>query len=242
VSKCQLATVRLLQKNYAEALRLYFEVLEIFERLNEPGTVATAWHQIGTVYKDAGQFEPAEDAYQRSLTIEVRIGASRGQAATLNQLGRLYSSARRHEEAIRLYRQAADIYVQLGDLLRESMVRSNTANVLANLNQLDDARREIERAIECNKTFGHVAEPWKTFDILSDIERAAGNQSAALEARNRAIAAYLAYRRDGGAPEIDTNQLAGIVEQDREAARTAIADPQTPYGLAAEITLILEKI
>jgi len=113
---------------------------------------------------------------------------------------------------------------------------------LVKLNQLDDARREIERALECKKTFGHVAEPWRTFAVLSNIERAAGNQSAALEAHNRAIAAYLAYRRDGGAPEIDTNQAAIIVEQGPEAARAAVSDPETPYRLAAEITLILEKI
>ena len=41
-------------------------------------------------------------------------------------------------------------------------------------------------------------EPWKTFDILSDIERDAGRPAAAFEARRRAIEAYLAYRRDGG--------------------------------------------
>jgi tetratricopeptide (TPR) repeat protein len=242
VSKGQLATVRLEQKNYAEALRLYFEVLEIFERLNEPGAVATSWHQIGRVYEDAGQFEQAELAYQKSMTIEVRLGAPRGQATTLIQLGNLYSSAGRREEAIRLYRQAADIYVQLGDLLGESRARSNAADELVKLNQIDDARREIERALECKKTFGHVAEPWRTFAVLSNIERAAGNQSAALEAHNRAIAAYLAYRRDGGAPEIETTQLTGIVQQDREAARAALSNPETPYYVAAEITLILEKI
>jgi tetratricopeptide (TPR) repeat protein len=243
VSKGNLATVRLEQKNYPEALRLHSEVREIFERLNEPAAVAVSWHQIGRVYQEAGQFEPAEDAYQKSLTIKVRIGARAGQAATLNQLGLLYSSVDRCEEAIRLYRQAADLYVQLGDLLNESRVRSNAAIQLVELNRFDEARREIERAVECKRPFGHAAEPWKTFAILSNIERAAGNHSAALEARNRASAAYLAYRRDGGAPQVDvdTNQLAGIVEQDRAAARDAVADPEIPYRIAAEITLILDN-
>ena len=240
VGKGNLATVRLQQKNYAEALRLYTEVREIFERLNEPAVVAGIWHQIGMAYQDAGQFEPAEDAYQKSLNIRVRIGARADQAPTLGQLGTLYSYMGRLEEAIRLYRQAADISVQLGDLLGESKARNNAADELVKLNRFDDARREIERAVECKKPFGHAAEPWTTFAILSDIERAAGNQPAALEARNRAIAAYLAYRRDGGEPQVDTNQLAGIVE-DRAAARAAVADPEIPYRIAAEITLLLDN-
>jgi hypothetical protein len=45
--------------------------------------------------------------------------------------------------------------------------------------------------------FGHAAEPWKTWDILAAIEADAGDPAAA-EARSKAIACYLAYRRDGG--------------------------------------------
>ena len=40
VSKRQLATVRLRQKNYSEALRLYAEARDTFQRLNEPASVA----------------------------------------------------------------------------------------------------------------------------------------------------------------------------------------------------------
>ena len=241
VSKANLATVRLSQKDYAEALRLYSEVREIFENINEPATVATTWHQIGMVYRAADQFEPAEHAFQRSLTIQVRIGSHSGQAMTLSQLGYLYSSAGRTEDAIRLYRQAVDIRVELGDLIGEGRARSNIAVWLIALNRLDEARREIERAIECTETFGHAAERWKTLAALSDLEHAVGNQLAALDARSRAIAAYLAYRRDGGAPEIDPTGLAGVVEKDPGAARVALADPEIPYHVAAEIALAFEK-
>lgn len=34
----------------------------IFERLYEPNMVSTAWHQIGTVYREAGDYESAETA------------------------------------------------------------------------------------------------------------------------------------------------------------------------------------
>ena len=241
-SKGQLATVRQHQGNYPEALCLHSEARDVFESLNEPAQVARAWHQIGLVYEDTGQLGAAEHAYQRSLNIKVMIGDRAGQAATLGQLGNLYSKMGRSEDAVRLYRQAADIAVQVGDLRREGIQRNNVADELVKLRRYDEARQEVIRAIECKKPFGHVAQPWTSFAILSNLERAVGNQPAELGARTQAIAAYLAYRRDGGAAEIDTTQLVEMVKQDPAGARAALDDPEIHYGLAAEITLALEGL
>jgi tetratricopeptide (TPR) repeat protein len=242
VCKNQLATVRLHQGHYSEALRLYAEVREVFERLNESAMIAVAWHQIGMVHEAAGEYEAAEQSYQKSLSIEVRAGNLGGQAPTFGQLGNLYSELGRPEDAVRLYRQAAEIFVAIGDLRSEGMARGSVAKELVKLRRFGEARLEIERAIECDKPFGHVAQPWRTFAILCDLERAVGNQPAALAARDQAIAAYLAYRSDGGAPEIDVAELAAIVKQDPAAARAALDDPNLPFRMAAEIMLALRNL
>ena len=52
--------------------------------------------------------------------------------------------------------------------------------------------------MECREPFGHAAEPWTTWRILAGIEASAGNAIAAAQAHARAVACYLAYRRDGG--------------------------------------------
>ena len=122
---------------------------------------------------------------------------------------------------------------------REGVVRSNAAIQLIELRRYDEARRELERAIECKKLFGHAAEPWKTFDNLCDLERAVGKLTAALVARQQAMEAYLAYRRDGGAPQIDPTPLIAMVKQDPVAARAAVEDPEVNYCDAAELILAL---
>jgi len=241
LNKNQLATVRLLQKKYSEALRLFGEARELFEFLGEPASVALAWHRIGIVHQEAGGHEAADQAYQKSLNIKVQIGDQSGQAATLGQLGNLYSSMGRHEEGVRLYRQTVDIAVQLGHLQLEGLTHNNIADKLVKLGRFDEARREIERAIECKKSFGHAATPWTSFAILSELERAVGNRPATLKARSQAIAAYLAYRRAGGAPEFNTTQLVALVNQDPTAARAARDDADIQYRVAAEITLLLER-
>ena len=84
VYKGQLATLRFLQNDHPEALRLYNEAREFFEQLSEPAMVATAWHQIGLVYQEAGQYVAGEVAYQKSLGInvarEIAVGKHRPRA------------------------------------------------------------------------------------------------------------------------------------------------------------------
>lgn len=207
VGKGNLGTVRLQQRRYPEALAAYAEARERFTQLDEPGTVAVFWHQTGMVYQDAGQPEAAEEAYRKSLAIAVRLGNVAGQAGTLLQLGNLYDGVlNRPEEAAAFYRQAADKYVEMRDVADEGLARSNLGNVLRKLRRLDEARQEIRRAIQCDAQFGHASEPWKTWGTLVNIETDAGNPTAAAEARQNALACYLAYRRDGGENHSDAGR------------------------------------
>ena len=206
---------------------------------------AVSWHQIGMVHEEVGGYEDAEQAYQKSLNLEIQTGSLGGQAQSASsQLGSLdtLGMGRTVEDAVRLYRQAGEIFIANGDLRREGFARFSTAREFIKLRRYDDARVEIDRAVECDKPFGHVAQPWKALDVLSDLERAVGNQHAAIAARDKALAAYLAYRRDGGAPQIDPTELIAIVKQDPDAARAASADPNINYGVAAEIILALEAM
>ena len=101
------------------------------------------------------------------------------------------------EEAAAFYRQAVDKYVEKRDGGRRQARRAISQTV-RELRRLDKARQEILRAIECNAQFGHASEPWKRWSILAGIETDAGNSTAAAAAKRKAIACYIAYRRDGG--------------------------------------------
>ncbi|MBL8436197.1 MAG: tetratricopeptide repeat protein, partial [Zoogloea sp.] len=220
--KGQLGTVRLAQRRYKDALEAYEETRKRFTALDEPGSVAVIWHQTGRVYQVAGQPEAAEDAYRKSLAIKVRLADVAGQASTLGQLGNLYASALdRPEEAAAFFRQAADKYVEIGDLTGEGCARNNLAITLRMLRRLDEAQQEIHRAIECIAPFGHAAEPWTTWAILAAIETDADQPAPAEDARRKAVAAYLAYRRDGGENHDLDGRLTLAVSQSIAAGQSA---------------------
>ncbi len=222
--KFQLGTVRMLQKNYAEALKIYTEARDIFQNLGEPGTVATAWHQIGMVYRQAGQYDRAEQAYRQALSIHVARKNRSYEAGSVNELGNLYGDMGRLEESVIFYRQAADIYAALPDMANEGRARNNIANTLIKLQRYDEARTELLRAIKCKEPYGHAAEPWKTFNILRELEQATGNRQAAANARQEAIASYLAYRRVGGENQNPGAKLSALVLQAIQQKRKSEAE------------------
>ena len=224
VGESELGNVRLAQQRYPEALAAYAEARKRFTQLDEPGSVAASWHQAGMAYQAADQPEAAEDAYRKSLAIKVRLGDVAGQASTLNQLGNLYDDALdRPEEATAFYRQAADKYVLTGDTAKEGVTRNNLGATLRKLRRFDEARQEIRQAIECNAKFGHASEPWKSWAILAAVETDAGNPTAAIEAQRKALASYLAYRRDGGENHNTNGRISLAVTQALLAGDTAQA-------------------
>ncbi len=196
--KGQLGTVRMLQQRYEEALAAYQEALKLFDALGEPGSVAvlgikSAWYtgthdSLNRLSEPIGKHSP----------LKVQQQNRSGEARSLHELGNLYDDMGRLEEAVAFYRQAADIYVTLSDLMHEGAARNNLAGTLMTLQRYDEARQELQRAIECKKPFGHAAEPWKTWALLHDLEQATGNAPAAADAWQQAVQCYLAYRRDGG--------------------------------------------
>src|SRR5262249_54842537 len=139
------------------------------------------------------------------------LGNRSGEASTLHELGNLYHVMGRLEVAVQFYLQAGAIYIELEDQAHEGITRNNAANTLLQLKSSDEARAELLPASECNRPFGHAAQPWTTFAILCHLELAVGNAGAAAVARQQAIEAYLAYRRARGENRTRGGQLAAAV-------------------------------
>jgi tetratricopeptide (TPR) repeat protein len=207
VGKGQLASVRMVQRRYDEALDLHNDLRERFERLEEPLQVATAWQLIGVTYEGLDQHDAAERAFQMSLGISVRLGDRSIEEKTLAELGYLYLKQGRFEEAARFCRNAAETAKSQNDLFAEGLDRINLAALLLELKRYDEARAELTRCEECLKPFGLAGKPWSYFHLVSVLEWAMGNEPAARNARSQAIQAYLDYRRAGGDSQTDARRL-----------------------------------
>jgi tetratricopeptide (TPR) repeat protein len=222
--KAQLGTVRLHQRRHAEAFALYEEARQLFMNLGDLRNVATAWHQIGIIHEHKGEAEEAEDAYRKALAIAVQIRNISAQAISLQHLGNLYKDHfDRDEEAVMLYRQAVEKNLLVGDIPSAAKAASGSALALRKLKHLDEARREIHRAIDLGREAGHSVAPWKFWNILTGIETDAGDFRAAANAKEHAIASFLAYRRDGGENQSGAGRISLAVTQALLAGDNATA-------------------
>ncbi len=212
VGKGQLGTVRFSQGRYEDAIKAHNEAREIFENLGELNMAAVALQQQGVVFEKIGQFEEAEQAFQQSLAVNVQHGSPLDEARSLGRLGNLYAKMERPEDAVIFFRQSAEKYTETNDMANEGRVRGNLTITLIMLKRYDEARQEIQRAIECFKPYGHHVEPWRAWDKLRDIELADGNQEAAALAREQAIQLYLVCRRDGGEDQSPSARLCALFE------------------------------
>jgi tetratricopeptide (TPR) repeat protein len=212
VGKGQLGTVRFSQGRYEDSIKAHNEAREIFENLGELNMATVALQQQGVVFEEIGQFEEAEQAFQQSLAVNVQQENPLDEARSLGRLGNLYAKMGRSEDAVISFRQSAGKYTEINDMANEGRVRGNLTITLIMLKRYDEARQEIQRAIECFKPYGHHVEPWRAWDKLRDIELADGNQEAAARARGQAIQLYLACRRDGGEDQSPSARLCTLFE------------------------------
>lgn len=205
--KGNLGTIYLEQKRYPEALVAFSETRDNFAALGDNSSVATAWHQIGRVHEHTGRYDEAERAYRESLGIALQLGDIAGQANTLNQMGILFRRLGRLEDAAESCRKAAHLHLAIGDRAGEGTARNNLAIALLELRRTAEARNEINRAIELKVRYGHATRIWTSWSLLGAIESADGHAEAAAEARGKALAAFLAYRRDGGENRTGSGRL-----------------------------------
>lgn len=192
------------------------------------------------VHQEAGNLEEAETAYLRSLSMKMQAGNKPHEATTRGQLGNLYyRMPGRREDAVAFFLQAAEIYADpaTANPLKEGACRSNAADTLIALGLLAEARPQLQRALACIAQFGPNAEPWKTWNVLQNLETAAGDSpAAAAEARANAIAAYAAARRGGWEITSGTvGRLSGLLRAILAAKVPTTPPDATPAEVHAQL-------
>ena len=201
------------------------EARERFARLGEPGSVAVVWHQTGMAYQESGNPEAAEDAYRESLAIKVRLGDTAGQASTLNQLGNLYDDCPEPPRGGGGLLPAGG-----GPLCRRSAIWRRRAR------QEQSRRHPAPAAASRRGAPGGPAgdrvqgassatppSPGRPGPSSPTSRPTPANPGAAAAARTQALAAYLAYRRDGGENHDRSGRLALAVTEPLSAGDPAAA-------------------
>src|SRR5262249_22294463 len=110
-------------------------------------TEATTLSNIGKSYSDLGDYRKALDYCNQSLPAKREAGERRGEAVVLTYMGRAYQGLGQGEKALDYYNQALRIRRDTSDRGGEAITLYNIARVQRDLNNLTEARAQIESAL-----------------------------------------------------------------------------------------------
>lgn len=103
----------------------YREAVEQWRAAGDRKWEAQTLHNIGSLYRNASQFEKAADSYGQALAVRREIKDRDGEGATLNGLATLYLRLSQREKARGFYEQALAIRREVGDREGEGQVLNN---------------------------------------------------------------------------------------------------------------------
>jgi tetratricopeptide (TPR) repeat protein len=147
-----------------------------------------AWILLGYAYKETGQYQKSQTAYERALSIFTGDSDHLGDYAnTLNDFAGLYRSTGRAKEAEGLWTRALNVYRQLDDHRGMVQVYANLAGMALEQRHLRAAQDAIAKAIAETKSANRLSDD--DLSLVSEV------QGWILSTRGDNVSAIADYRQ-----------------------------------------------
>lgn len=215
---------------WQEAVKTYEKALDGFGTSNLPLDVEVLT-QIGSIYQDQGDFDTAEDAYQRALNAAGGRSDPHGRALVLNNLGGLcalrydYATARRHFE------EAKAIFDATNDRQNSAAAGVGIADTLRDEGRLQDAVDQLVQSLLVFRDLGNMHSMAMTVGSLALTYHIAGRRPEAIHNYQAALEILSQIKdRSGGTPQTLLNLALVLKDEDRlDQARSFMEQAVAQY-------------
>lgn len=131
------------QRDFAGADSVYQDIVAA-----SGGNAAAAFHQLGIVAEKRRDFDKAQEWYQKSLEIELRLKNEHGAAQTYHQLGIVAQERRDFDQAQEWYQKSLEIELRLKDEYGASTTYHNLGIVAHEHRDFDKAEEWYQKSLE----------------------------------------------------------------------------------------------
>ncbi len=141
------------QSQYVKAIEYHKISIAIIEEIDDNPCVP--YCNLGTAYREHGDLQRAIEAYEKALTLNLKIGRDSGAAIQYGNIGAILAQQGLHERAQENFRNALVIHQKLDD--QESMSRQyhNLGCSYGEQGNLDQAIQMINKAINISNSIGN---------------------------------------------------------------------------------------
>ena len=169
------------QNDYARAVELYHECLEVRRALGDIRGTAQIVNNLGRIASFQGDYTQAIAYYEESLTLKRALNDLDGVASTLNNLGLAYFQLEDFARADSAFAESLVHARSLGNSGAAARALANLGQVAWRRDDLERAATLVEESIELRQALADVVGLAQSFGILGSIWKCQGDLGKALE-------------------------------------------------------------
>jgi tetratricopeptide (TPR) repeat protein len=149
----------------------FLQVAEIGEETGDDSFVATAYCNLGIVYRIRGYLDKAEEMHKKSLAISEELGLKEGMANDYGNLGNVYNTRGDLDKAEEMYRKSLAISEELGRKDGMASAYGNLGIVYQTRGNLDRAEEMYRKSLELFTAIGSKPMIEKLESLIDALKR-----------------------------------------------------------------------
>ena len=157
------------KNNVDEGLFLIMQAQEAYQQVNDSNRVAQMGKNMGNIFNIKGEYEKAEQSWNKSLEINRAIGNLEQEAGLLLNFGVYYYDKSYLSNAIDFYKRASSIFVSIGNKYGESQALYNLSEVYLLTCEYQNAYKVIQNSILIFSQLNYLLEELEAQFILSKL-------------------------------------------------------------------------
>lgn len=220
-----------------EALRYFFQSLEVAEQTESNDFLNSIYNNIGIIYQQNGANDKALEYMQQALKISREQDELSRVGMNLINLGNTLEKTGQKYLALKRYAEAAEIFRNQGDSLNLSAAINNIGNIHFSTGKLDSASQHYRQAYSLSSTTEKAWYHWEYSLNLGKVLLEFGNLDSARHFLSKAAEGF--ESTDNTAMLIDAYQWLAKVE--RSAGNNNDAFDHLTQSSALQDTLLEKK-
>jgi tetratricopeptide (TPR) repeat protein len=211
------------QGDFLRAQKAYEASLAVYQATGAKVSAASAYDNIGDIFRYTGNLAAAQRSYQEALRIYREVSRPGGVALAEAGLGEVYLAAGRHAEAKAMFDDSITICQRIGDRSKEASALSGMGRTLRLEGDLDGARHKEEEARTVFAEIGDRAQEAQQTIALAELTLDQHKSADALAAARRAAHVFEQTKTERDAAMADLVQAqALLMEGNQSEARVFI--------------------
>ena len=135
------------ERKYNEAKELLLKGLGIAVKIGDRKTEGECYGNLGTIFRDLGEYVKAKEHYEKALAIAKKIGERETESKCYGYLGTIFRDLGEYVKAKEHYEKALAIAEKIGDRETESKCYGNLGTIFVFLSEYDKAKEHCDKAL-----------------------------------------------------------------------------------------------